>query len=163
MGFIVFLVWPLVEIAGFIVVGREIGVLATLGLLFLSAIIGIVLMRHQGLGALNRVQKDLADKRDPARDAAHGLMIMLAGVLLFLPGFVSDIIGIALFLPPVRDLAWNFLRRRVNITEIRMNRAGFASRNQPGQTIDLDASEYTSKPNPNSPWKKIDRDDEGDD
>lgn len=161
MGFIVFLVWPLVEIAGFIIVGREIGVLATLGLLFLSAIIGTVLMRYQGLSALNRVQKDLAENRDPTREAAHGLMIMLAGVLLFLPGFASDIVGMVLFIPPVRDLAWNLLRRRVNITGIRVNRGGFSNRGPQGQTIDLDVTEYTSGPDRDSPWKRVDRDDEG--
>ncbi len=159
IGFFFFLVWPLAEIAGFIIVGREIGVLATLGLLFLSAIIGMALMRYQGFAALRRIQADARSGKDPARDAAHGLMMMVAGMLLVLPGFVSDIIGLALLVPPVRDLAWKFLKRRVNFAEIRVNR-GFGtagpSGREDGQTIDLDASDYQSTPNPDSPWKRVD-------
>lgn len=148
--------WPIVEIAGFVVVGREIGVLATIGLVFLGGIVGALLLRHQGFGVLARIQKEVDAGRSPGREVAHGLMILLAGGLLLLPGFVSDIVGLALFIPPVRDLAWQFLRKRVDFAEIRVGR-GFA-RPRRDQTIDLDASDYTASPNPNSPWKRIDDD-----
>lgn len=152
------LLWPIAEIAGFIVVGREIGVLATIALIFLGGILGSILLRYQGFGVLTRIQKEVDAGGNPGRDVAHGLMILLAGALLLLPGFVSDIFGLALFIPPVRDLAWNFLRRRVNFAEIKVGR-GFNRPPGSGRTIDLDESDYTSSgPNPDSPWRKIDDD-----
>jgi UPF0716 protein FxsA len=97
-------------------------------------------------------------------------MILLAGVLLLIPGFITDIIGLTLFLPPVRDVAWRFIRSRVSIST-----AGFGGFARPGagpsartddrrrgKTIDLDADEYSSGanggPRPDSPWRRIDSD-----
>lgn len=157
------LLWPLAEIAGFVLVGREIGVLPTIGLVLLSGVVGAILMRYQGFGVLTRIQTEMAAGRDPGRDIAHGVMILLAGLLLFLPGFVSDILGLALFIPPVRDAVWNFLRKRVNISVMgsRMGAGGSpgGGRRYPGEdgkTIDLDEADYSAAPNPNSPWRDPD-------
>lgn len=152
------LLWPVAEIAGFIVVGREIGVLATIALIFAGGLLGAALMRYQGFGVLSRIQAEVAAGRSPGREVAHGLMILIAGMLLLLPGFVSDLIGLALFIPPVRDIAWRFLRSRVDFAEIKVTR-GFARPGDGGPTIDLDASDYTAERDPESPWKRIDRDD----
>ena len=103
---------PLIEIAGFVVVGRQIGVLPTLGLVVATGILGAILLRIQGFGVMTRIRKETQAGRDPSREVAHGVMVLLAGVLLLIPGFVTDIIGLLLFLPPVRDLAWRYLRRR---------------------------------------------------
>jgi len=151
------LLWPVIEIAGFIVVGREIGVLSTIALIFASGMIGAMLMRYQGFGVLARIQKEIDAGRNPGRDMAHGVMILLAGLLLLLPGFVSDLLGLALFIPPVRELAWRLLRKRINFAEIRVS-PGFSRNRDRGPTLDLDASDYTAGPNPDSPWKPIDRD-----
>lgn len=153
------LLWPIVEIASFIVVGREIGVLTTIALIFASGILGAALLRYQGFGVLSRIQKEVDAGRSPGREVAHGAMILIAGMLLLLPGFVSDLIGLALFIPPVRDLAWRFLRSRVDFAEIRVNR-GFSRRRDGAPTIDLDESDYSDAPNPDSPWKRIDRDEQ---
>ena len=104
---------PLLEIAGFIIVGRQIGVLPTLGLVVLSSIAGALLLRIQGFGVMTRIRNEVEAGRDPGRELAHGAMILLAGMLLLIPGFVTDIIGLLLFIPPVRDLAWRFLKRRI--------------------------------------------------
>lgn len=155
---ILLLLWPILEIAGFILVGREIGVLATIGLIFLGGIVGSVLLRYQGFGVLSRIQKEVESGRNPGRDIAHGVMILVAGALLLLPGFLSDVLGLALFIPPVRDFAWRFLRSRVNFAEIRVGR-GFGQPARNSRTIDLDEDDYTSSPrDPDSPWKRIDRD-----
>ncbi len=146
---------PLIEIAGFVVVGRQIGVLPTLGLVVATGILGALLLRIQGFGVMTRIRKETEAGRDPSRDLAHGLMVLLAGLLLLIPGFVTDIFGLLLFLPPVRDLAWRYLRRRLDIVT-----TGFGSRpgaKTRGKTIDLDNDEYSSGSRPESPWRRIDR------
>jgi UPF0716 protein FxsA len=156
---------PFLEIAGFVIVGRQVGVLATLGLVVAAAIVGAVLMRIQGFGAITRIRGDIDAGRDPGREMANGLMIFLAGVLLLIPGFVTDILGLLLFLPPVRALAWRSLRDRIIVSATSFGgfaRPGAAWSSGPtgrrrGQTIDLDADEYSSGPRPDSPWRKIDR------
>lgn len=153
---------PFLEIAGFVIVGREIGVLSTLGLIVASGILGAVLLRVQGFGVMTRVRRELDAGGDPSRELAHGAMVLLAGVLLLIPGFVTDIIGLLLFLPPVRDVAWRFLKGRVSIST-----GGFGGFARPGarrrgKTIDLDADEYRSSPDgdprTDSPWRRIDGD-----
>jgi len=151
------LVLPLIEIAGFVLVGSQIGVLATIGLVLLSAIVGSMLMRVQGLGLLTKLQRELEAGKDPGRELAHGVMVLLAGVLLIVPGFFTDIIGLLLFLPPVRDMAWRFLRRRVQVTSFSGFAGGFARPSGRGPTIDLDSDDYSSGPRPESPWRPIDR------
>lgn len=107
--------WPLAEIALFILVGRAIGVLPTLGLILLSGLAGTVLMRAQGLAVFNRIRSESAGGRVPGRELVHGFMILLAGILLLLPGFFTDFLGLLLFVPPVREAVWRFLKTRLSI------------------------------------------------
>ena len=105
MGFVVglgVLALPFVEIAVFIEVGSRIGIGATIVLIVLSALAGSALMRHQGLAVLRRAQASLEQGIFPAIEVFDGLCILLAGGLLLLPGFVTDIFGLLLFLPPLR-------------------------------------------------------------
>jgi UPF0716 protein FxsA len=169
-----FVALPFIEIAGFILVGRQIGVLATLALIVATGILGAILLRIQGFGVMARLRRELDTGSDPSRELAHGAMILLAGVLLLIPGFVTDIVGLLLFLPPVRDLAWRFLKSRVVVSA-----GGFDGFAWPGarrgagpgtrsrgrsreKTIDLEADEYSSGPDagprPDSPWRRIDAD-----
>jgi UPF0716 protein FxsA len=151
---------PLIEIAGFVVVGRQIGVLPTLALVLAMGILGALLLRVQGFGVMTRIRKEMQAGRDPSRDLAHGVMVLLAGVLLLIPGFVTDILGLLLFLPPVRDLAWRFLSARVDISTGFSGVAGFSKPGgrARGKTIDLDEDEYSARPGPDSPWRRVDRD-----
>jgi UPF0716 protein FxsA len=145
---------PIVEIAVFVVVGSKIGVLWTIALVILSGVVGSLLLRVQGFGALNRIRAELDAGRDPGRELAHGAMIMLAAVLLLIPGFVTDVIGLLLFVPPVRDAAWRFLRRRVVVAgSFSGGFGGFRSRKPDDKTIDLDAQDYSRTPDPKSPWR----------
>ena len=151
---------PLLEIAGFVLVGRQIGVLATVALVIASAIAGSILLRWQGFGVLTRIRRDVEAGRDPGRQLAHGVMILIAGILLIIPGFITDIIGLLLFLPPVRDLGWRLVRDRVRVVgDFGMFRggAGPGGGRRRGPTIDLDADDYSSTMrNPESPWRRID-------
>lgn len=132
---------PLIEIAGFVVVGSQIGVLATVALVIATTMLGSVLLRIQGFGILTRIRQTMENGGEPGRDLVHGFMVMLAGVLLFLPGFFTDIVGLILFIPPIRDLAWKFLSRRITV----INVGGFARRPGGRPTIDLEGDEYSRR------------------
>jgi UPF0716 protein FxsA len=149
-----FLALPFLEIAGFIVVGGWIGVLPTIGLVLLAIFAGVILLRAQGAGAVNRIRVAAADGAVPGRDLAHGAMIMLAGILLIIPGFITDIMGLLLFLPPVRDLVWRLLGSRVTVFTS-FGPLGARGPGRSGQTIDLDTDEYSRGGSPDSPWRRI--------
>lgn len=95
---------PLLEIAVFIQVGGWIGLWPTLGLVVLAALIGIWHLRLQGTAAFARARVEMDQGRVPARDLFDGLCILAAAVLLLIPGFVTDLFGLLLLLPPFR--AW---------------------------------------------------------
>ncbi len=150
---------PLLEIAGFVVVGRQIGAPATVALVFASTLAGGVLLRHSGFGVMRRVQAELDAGHDPGRQLAHGAMIFLAALLLIVPGFLTDIAALLLLLPPVRDLAWRALRSRVAVfTNFNGFRANGGTRGQ-GRTIDLEEEDFFrsgGKPDGDSPWRRLD-------
>lgn len=149
---------PFIEIAGFIIVGRAIGVLPTLGLIILTAMIGAVLLRVQGLSVLQRLNNHMNSGEDPSRDLIHAAMIVTAGILLLIPGFVTDILGFLLFVPFVRDIVWKYMSRNMMVMSERSAffRSGGAGPKRPGgsgKVVDLDADDFSSSdPNPNSPW-----------
>lgn len=138
--FILFL--PLLEIAGFVVVGSRIGALATVGLVMLSAVAGTLLLRIQGLGAMRSIQADMAAGVPPGRQLVHGTMIMLAAILLIIPGFISDFFGLLLFIPPVRDAVWAGIRNRVTVVGAYAEGAGARARGRERRVIDLDERDY---------------------
>ena len=113
--FLIFLAVPLIEIALFIQVGGLIGLVPTLGIVILTAILGTYLVRSQGLHELNRLRSSLNDLRDPTEPLAHGAMILLSGALLLTPGFFTDAVGFALLVPAVRIAVLNYLRRRITV------------------------------------------------
>ncbi len=76
---------PLAEIAGFIIVGKMVGVWATLALVILSALLGATLLRIQGIGILQRISAESRNGGDPGREMVHGAMIVVAAFLLMLP------------------------------------------------------------------------------
>ena len=147
-----FLAVPLTEITVFVLVGSKIGVLPTIGLVILTAVAGSVLLRWQGFNALARIQRELAAHRVPGKEMVQGVMVLLAGFLLLTPGFVTDTLGLLLFIPAVRDAVWRFLSSRVNVQTFG---TGFthsgAGRPEPG-VVDLDEDEYQREGNPDSPW-----------
>lgn len=106
------IVIPIIEIALFIQVGGWLGVWPTIGIVILSGVLGVALVRVQGLGAVRRLQASLAEGRDPRGTIAHSALLLAAGALLVLPGFFTDLVGIALLLPPVRKalIRWGAAR-----------------------------------------------------
>jgi len=99
-----FLCIPIAEIAVFIKAGQIIGVGWTLALVVLTAVLGTALLRRQGLRTLTLAQEKLNRGELPVGELFDGLCLLAAGALLLTPGFITDIIGLALFIPPVRKL-----------------------------------------------------------
>ncbi len=105
MGFLILFLLiavPIAEIAVFIAVGERIGLWPTLGLVVLTALVGTALLRHQGLSTLMRAQESLAEDRFPVTEVFDGVCLLLAGALLLTPGFVTDGVGLLLFVPALR-------------------------------------------------------------
>ncbi|SMF62540.1 UPF0716 protein FxsA [Azospirillum oryzae] len=96
------LLLPILEIVGFIQVGDWIGAGPTIGLLALSAVVGVLLVRHQGLASLTRAQAAAARGEAPIGTVLDGFCAVLAGILLIIPGFLTDILGIVLLIGPLR-------------------------------------------------------------
>ena len=109
----IFIGAPLVELYLLIQVGSRIGALSTISLCLFTAALGGLLVRWQGLSVLMRVREALGREEVPALELLEGAAILIAGVLLMLPGFVTDTLGFLLLIPPLRQaLILYFLRRR---------------------------------------------------
>lgn len=108
MVFLAFLIFlPFIEIAGFVAIGSEIGVLNTIFLYIAAAAAGMVMIQREGLRTLMDIQGAMDSGEMPVREMFDGMCVFLAGLFLLLPGFVSDIAAFLLLIPLVR----NFLRR----------------------------------------------------
>lgn len=168
---------PIMEIAVFIFVGGEIGIFPTLAMIFVTAVIGTILLRLQGFALIARIRGEMQANRIPGRDLAHGAMLLAAGLLLLTPGFVTDTIGFLLFVPPIRDAISAFVAARMKdavIVQATGKRPGpdFGSAGQPmpgdpsrpgsvgPDIVELDPDDFERKPDPSSPWNA---DDGGDD
>jgi UPF0716 protein FxsA len=101
---VLFVVVPLAELYVLYQVGSAIGILPTIGLLLLDSILGTLLMKSQGATAWRRFQEATQAGRIPAREVADGALIILGGAFLLTPGFLTDIIGFALLIPPTRAI-----------------------------------------------------------
>ena len=111
--FLLLVAVPILEIALFIQVGGWLGLWPTIAIVILTAAIGTVLLRAQGLATLGELQRRLGAGEDPSATLAHGAMILVAGVLLLTPGFFTDAVGFALLTPPLRTAAIRFARSRL--------------------------------------------------
>lgn len=109
---LLFVVIPIIELAVIIEVGSAIGVVNTIGLLLLSGIVGSWMMKRQGLGVLRRMQAAAAAGRVPGQELVDAFLILFGGALMLAPGFLSDLAGMALLVPPVRTVVRRVLRRR---------------------------------------------------
>lgn len=119
------LVIPVAEIAVFIQVGSRLGVGLTLLLVLASAVFGLWLVHAQGFAAATRVQAMIAQGESPALGMLEGLALLVAGVLLVIPGFVTDVAALVLLIPPLRRGIIRLYLRRVHLE-------GSVTRHSPG-------------------------------
>jgi UPF0716 protein FxsA len=109
---VLFIVVPIAELYVIIQVGEAIGVWWTIALLIADSVLGSYLMRHQGRAAWRRFNEAIAAARVPAREAIDGVLVIFGGALLLTPGFITDILGAVLLVPPTRALVRRLLVRR---------------------------------------------------
>jgi UPF0716 protein FxsA len=107
---VLFIVVPIAELYVIIQIGGLIGVWATLALLLADALLGSLLLRHQGRGAWRRFNEALAAHRFPGREVADGVLVVIGGTLLLTPGFITDIFGLFLLIPPTRAIVRRLMR-----------------------------------------------------
>jgi UPF0716 protein FxsA len=126
-----FIAVPIAELAVIIQVGQAIGVWWTIAILIADSILGSLLMRSQGRAVWRRFNATLQAGRTPAREVADGVLVIFGGALLLTPGFLTDVLGLLLLLPPTRAVIRRvFLRqamRRITVTMAagpRMPRSG---------------------------------------
>lgn len=133
--FLVFLIVlvavPVIELLVTIQVATVIGWVDTLGLMLLVSVLGFFLLKWAGLGALRRFRADVDAGRLPGDSVVDGLLILVGGVLMVLPGFVTGAVGLLLILPPiravVRHLVLRVVRSRVESTLVVVGSAGTAA------------------------------------
>lgn len=121
----IFIAVPVIEIGLFIQVGGAIGLLPTLLVVIITAVIGSYLLRQQGLNIVMKVQTEMAQGQMPMQNLIHGAFIVVAGLLLLTPGFFTDFIGFSLFIPQVRLAAAAFLARRFKPSRTNKSSASF--------------------------------------
>ena len=112
---VLFIAVPIAELYVIIQVGQAIGALPTIALLIADSVFGSWLLRHHGRRAWARFTETVAAGRIPTNEVADGAMILFGGALMLTPGFLTDILGMLLLLPPTRALLRPLLLRRISI------------------------------------------------
>ncbi len=113
LAVLVFVLWAAAELFVAIKVADAIGVLATVVLLLLSWPIGSWALRSQGRAAWRRLGAAVSAGRSPGREVLDGALVLIGGLLLIVPGFISDVVGALALLPPTRALLRRQLARNL--------------------------------------------------
>jgi UPF0716 protein FxsA len=132
------LVLPLIEIALFIVIGQTIGLLPTLLGIVLTGVIGAMVLRWQGIAAVRELQLRMQRGEMPGRQIGDTMLIGLGGLLLLLPGYFTDLVGLLLLLPWTRELIYRLLARNLKVVEVSTT---YRPVDQP-ELIDLDRRDW---------------------
>lgn len=109
--FLIFSVVPVLELYVLIKVGKLIGAWETVAVLLAVSFTGAWLVRRQGFALLTRIQGELASGRLPAAELLDGLLVLVGGLLLLTPGFITDFLGIFFLIPAGRFFLKQYLRR----------------------------------------------------
>jgi len=155
-----FIVVPLAELYVIIQVGGAIGIIPTLLLLLADSIIGTLLLRSQGRAVWRRFTAAAGGGRVPHREALDGALVIFGGALLLTPGFLTDIVGVLLLLPPSRALARRVVQRLiarrvvVGIVDAAGRRRGPGSRR--GYAYDVEST-ATEEPPPRASSPRLER------
>jgi len=136
-----FIVVPIVELWVIIEIGSLIGVWPTIALLLADALLGSLLLRHQGRGAWRRFNEAIAERRFPGREVADGLLIAIGGTLLLTPGFVTDVVGAIFLIPPTRAIVRRLMRGYVGRRFVIVGAPGARGPHPPShRTYDYDST-----------------------
>jgi UPF0716 protein FxsA len=146
---VLFIVVPIAELAVLIQIGQLIGIWWTIALLIADAVLGSLLARSQGRATWRRFNEALRDGRAPAREVMDGALVLFGGALLLTPGFLSDILGVFLLLPPTRAFVRAVLVRRFigrMTASMAVPRGGGPAGPRPRQAYDVEGSAIDSEP-----------------
>jgi UPF0716 protein FxsA len=155
--FALFVLVPLIEIALFVKVGGWLTLWPTLAIVVATALAGSMLLRRQGTLVLRQLQAEVEALRDPLSPLTHGALVLAGGVMMILPGFLTDLLGISLMVPAVRRAVIRLILSRL---AARGGVAGFsfaraAPRGQgPGEVIEGEWHEAGPEPRRPSGWTK---------
>jgi UPF0716 protein FxsA len=138
----IFILVPIAELYVILKVGEAIGAPATLAILIADSLLGAWLMRSQGRAVWQRFQATMAAGRLPHRELIDGVLVIFGGAFLITPGFLTDIVGLVLLLPPTRSVVRRYLARRLGRGAV----AG--GRSRPDYDVEGSAREYDERPRP---------------
>ncbi len=113
---LILLAVPYLEFLVFMEVGNAIGGLQALLLTILTAILGIYLIRQQGLVVMARMHESLQKGQSPVKEILHGFFLLIAGLFFLLPGFITDTIALALAIEPVRSILGTMIVKNIGAT-----------------------------------------------
>lgn len=108
--FIIFICIPLAELMLFLKVGETIGLFSTLACAFLTALIGGMIVKHQGIQTIQQIRIALNRGQVPLSDMFDGICLVISGATLITPGFLTDTIGFLLLFPPVRNMLRHYIK-----------------------------------------------------
>ena len=135
-----FCLWIWLEISAFVEIGGEIGVLLTLIGIFVTGAIGIWLLRTQGRVVMTSLQKQVARGEAPLASIADSLSLLLGAVLMLIPGYVSDAMGLMMFVPGIRTLVGAMLMKNIG----KAGRFGFMGRGPMGAKAGFGPNDFKS-------------------
>jgi UPF0716 protein FxsA len=143
---LLFILVPIAELAVIVQVGQAIGVWWTIAILIGDSLLGSLLMRSQGRAAWRRFNAAVRSGRPPAREVLDGALVIFGGALLLTPGFISDVLGVLLLLPPSRAVVRRMLVRRLGRRVLASMAGGSPRRREPpagpqdirGTAVDVD-------------------------
>lgn len=147
---LLFIAIPLVELYVIIAVGEEIGAFWTVILVLLTAVIGVNLLRIQGMSTLMRAQRNMAQGAVPAMEMMEGIALAVGGVLLITPGFITDSIGFLCLIPASRRAIIRYIMARSTV------QTGFDARSEQWQS-----DQYQKPKSPDEKPPKVGRTIEG--
>lgn len=132
------LIVPILEIAVFALVTQAIGFWSALAGVLLLSLLGAAVMSRQGLSLIEEIRRTIGAGRLPARALADTMLVGVAGLLLLVPGYLTDLAGLALLVPPLRRVLYHFLARRMGIDP----RAAAGAAPSGPKVIELDHSDF---------------------
>ncbi|MBU3006232.1 FxsA family protein [Paraglaciecola arctica] len=149
--FLLFAILPIVEIAILLNVGEQIGGWYTVAIVILTAFSGAQLVRQQGLSTLMQAQQKMQSGTMPGQEMAEGLLLVIAGILLVTPGFITDGIGFLLSLPMTRPIIAKGLLKHLSVKVVTQSFNGNYTQHQThssNQSEDIIEGEFERKENP---------------
>jgi UPF0716 protein FxsA len=147
-----FIVVPLAELYVILKVGDWLGILPTIGLLAADSVLGSLLLRSQGRAVWRRFTETMAAGRVPRREVMDGVLVIFGGAFLITPGFLTDVAGLLMLLPPTRALIRRRVERRLGrrvaagVSEAARRRREGGARAEPRYDVDGSATEYEAPP-----------------